>query len=259
MSIQKGKTAVESLTESEAAAELECLAAEITEHDELYYADDAPSISDAEYDALRQRNLAIEERFPSLVREDSPSLRVGAGPSGKFEKVRHAVPMLSLDNAFDDEDVTGFVDKIRRFLGLAAEEPVALSAEPKIDGLSATLRYEDGKFVLGATRGDGAVGENITRNLKTIKEIPQIIKGMPSVFEVRGEVYMTHADFAALNAPKPSISNARLETKCFKRSTAWAGQISPPVHRRATSGSPVLGLISRTAWLPHAGHTVGYS
>ncbi|MCR9130535.1 MAG: NAD-dependent DNA ligase LigA [Alphaproteobacteria bacterium] len=188
---------VEALSEAEAAAELERLAKEIAKHDKAYYEKDAPKISDAAYDQLRQRNAAIEERFPQLKRNDSPSERVGAKPSEQFAEVRHAVPMLSLGNAFSDEDVEDFIARIRRFLNL--EESPVLTAEPKIDGLSANLRYEDGELVLGATRGDGRSGENVTANLKTIPGIPHRIEGAPDVLEVRGEVYMSHADFATLN------------------------------------------------------------
>ncbi len=189
------------LTPDEAAGELARLADEIADHDRRYYREDSPTISDAAYDALRRRNAEIEAAFPDLIRADSPSRRVGAAPSEKFAKVRHRVAMLSLDNAFDEQDVTDFIARIRRFLRLEPDEEVALTAEPKIDGLSAALRYEDGVFVQGATRGDGEVGEDVTRNLSTIDDIPRRLKGsgFGRVFEVRGEVYMTHADFAALN------------------------------------------------------------
>ena len=191
---------VDDLTEDEAAQELERLAGEIAAHDRRYYQEDAPTVTDAEYDALRQRNAAIEAGFPDLVREDSPSTRVGAKPSGRFKKVRHAIPMLSLGNAFADEDVVDFVARVRRFLRLGAEQELVLTAEPKIDGLSASLRYEGGVLVQGATRGDGAEGEDVTANIRTIGEIPQRLpKKAPNVVEVRGEVYMTHADFLALN------------------------------------------------------------
>lgn len=192
---------VTKLTDKQAAAELERLAREIAEHDKRYYQEDAPTVSDADYDALRKRNAAIEAKFPELIRPDSPSRRVGAQAVEKFGKVKHGVPMLSLDNAFDDEDVTDFVDRIRRFLNLPADEELAITAEPKIDGLSASLRYEDGKLVLGATRGDGAVGEDVTANLKTLKDIPHTLKGrgIPELIEVRGEVFLSHADFAKLN------------------------------------------------------------
>jgi DNA ligase (NAD+) len=189
---------VDKLTPKEAAAELERLAREIARHDKLYYEKTAPELTDAEYDALRKRNSAIEARFSELVREDSPSMRVGAAPAEKFGKVRHGVAMLSLDNAFDGEDVASFVARVQRFLNLSA--PPAFTAEPKIDGLSASLRYERGRFVLGATRGDGREGEDVTANLRTIGDIPHTIKGAPAVLEVRGEVYMEKAAFAKMNA-----------------------------------------------------------
>jgi DNA ligase (NAD+) len=189
------------LSEEEAKRELARLAHDIAEHDRRYYQEDAPSISDAEYDALRRRNDEIEKRFPELIRHDSPSQRVGAKPAERFEKVRHARPMLSLDNAFTEEDVRDFVTRVRRFLALAPDEEVVLVAEPKIDGLSSSLRYEQGELVLAATRGDGAVGENVTANVRTIADVPKKFRGRdaPDVFEVRGEVYMSHADFAAMN------------------------------------------------------------
>jgi len=192
---------VEELTPLDAAAELAALAREITAHDRAYHQDDAPTIPDAEYDALRRRNEAIEARFPDLVRPDSPSRRVGAPVAAGFEKVTHARPMLSLGNAFSAEDVREFLARIRRFLALPEAEPLEIVAEPKIDGLSVSLRYEGGRFVQGATRGDGTTGENITANLRTLDDIPAEVRGdMPAVFEVRGEVYMSRADFATLNA-----------------------------------------------------------
>ena len=193
---------VDELTEKEATAELARLAREIAHHDELYYAKDAPEISDADYDALRQRNLAIEARFPALVRPDSPSQRIGAAPVEAFGKVRHAVPMLSLGNAFNDEDVIDFVARVRRFLGLAADAVVELTAEPKIDGLSISLTYEKGNLAQAATRGDGSEGENVTPNVMTMKQIPRRLagKGVPDLVEVRGEIYLAHADFEQLNA-----------------------------------------------------------
>jgi len=195
------ETAVEDISEAEAAAELTRLADGIAAHDLRYYQDEAPSVSDAEYDALKQRNAAIEARFPALVRDNSPSLRVGAVRAAAFAPVEHGVPMLSLDNAFSDDDAREFDARVRRFLRLG-EEPVAYNAEPKIDGLSASLRYENGVLVQGATRGDGRVGEDVTQNLKTIGEIPHRLKGdgWPDILEVRGEVYFGHEDFAALNA-----------------------------------------------------------
>jgi DNA ligase (NAD+) len=190
----------EDLTVDEAKAELERLAREIAEHDQRYHAEDAPTISDAEYDGLRLRNAAIEERFPELVSERSPSRRVGAAPQEKFGKVKHRVPMLSLGNAFAEEDVTEFVARIRRFLKLAEEDPLEFTAEPKIDGLSISLRYEGAKLVQGATRGDGAEGENVTANVQTVSDIPLKLKGAaPAVLEVRGEIYMSHRDFAVMN------------------------------------------------------------
>ncbi|MGE4014424.1 MAG: NAD-dependent DNA ligase LigA, partial [Alphaproteobacteria bacterium] len=185
----------------EASFELAQLAKEIAKHDRLYYQNEAPVISDADYDALRRRNAAIEARFPSLVRADSPSKRLGAAPAGGFAKVTHRVPMLSLDNAFAREDVDDFVGRIRRFLALKDETPIELVAEPKIDGLSASLRYEKGKLVLAATRGDGSEGEDVTVNMRNVTDVPQILKGKhaPKILEVRGEVYMKKSDFAALN------------------------------------------------------------
>lgn len=207
--------AVETLDRDEAAAELERLAGEIAEHDRAYYREDAPTVTDAEYDALRRRNAAIEARFPELIREDSPSARVGTEVSEKFGKIRHAVPMLSLDNAFSDEDVADFAKRVRRFLKLDDDAPLAITAEPKIDGLSLSLRYEKGELVSAATRGDGATGEDVTRNARTIDDIPNRLKGRaPEVFEVRGEVYMSHAAFTDLNArqaeeSKPVYANPR--------------------------------------------------
>jgi len=206
---------IEKLTALEAEKELARLASEIGEHDRRYYLDDAPAISDSEYDALRRRNADIEKRFPRLVRPDSPSHRVGAAPAERFAKVVHARPMLSLDNAFSDEEVHDFVVRVRRFLGLGDKDKLAITAEPKIDGLSASLRYEKGLFTLGATRGDGGEGEDITANLRTIRDIPLRLRGKaPDVFEVRGEVYMSHREFAALNqrqekAGKPVYANPR--------------------------------------------------
>jgi DNA ligase (NAD+) len=216
------------MTEAEAAAELEGLAAEIARHNRLYHADDDPEISDAEYDALIRRNSALEARFPHLVRADSPSRQVGAAPTAPLAKVRHAAPMLSLDNAFADEDVDDFLGRVRRFLKLPDTEEIALTAEPKIDGLSCSLRYERGVLVQALTRGDGTTGEDVTPNVATIGDIPQTLGSSqakstgvgaesevrprpstslgtnedwdgPDVFEVRGEVYMSKADFAALN------------------------------------------------------------
>ena len=200
---------VDKLTKSEAEKELARLAKEIAEHDRRYYQEDAPTVSDAEYDALRQRNEAIEARFPGLVREDSPSKRVGAAPVERFGKVTHRVPMLSLGNAFDDDDVKDFVARMRRFLNLRDHDKVELVGEPKIDGLSITLRYEKGNFVQGATRGDGYEGEDVTTNLRTIADIPHTLTGrVPDVIDVRGEVYMTHDAFKALNESREKEGEA---------------------------------------------------
>jgi DNA ligase (NAD+) len=195
------KLAVDDLTEKQAKVEHARLEAEIAGHDRRYYQDDAPSVSDAEYDALRRRYNAIEARFPQLRTLESLTQRVGAAPSGRFAKVRHAVPMLSLDNAFAEEDVVDFVGRIRRFLRLPDDVEIAFSAEPKIDGLSMSLRYEDGALVTGATRGDGSEGEDVTANVKTLEDVPKRLKGrgVPKVCEVRGEVYMTKAAFLDLN------------------------------------------------------------
>ncbi len=192
--------AVDALTPVEAAAELARLAEEIAEHDRRYHAEDAPVISDAAYDALRRRNDEIEARFPDLVRGDSPSRRVGAGAVAKFGKVQHRVPMLSLSNGFSDEDARDFVGRIRRFLSLGEDEVIGVTAEPKIDGLSISLRYEDRLLAQAATRGDGAEGENVTANVLTIGDVPRVLPpGAPDLIEVRGEIYMSHTDFAALN------------------------------------------------------------
>lgn len=192
---------VETLTEEQAKAELLRLATEIAHHDALYHGKDKPEISDADYDALKRRNDAIEAQFPQLVRTDSPSQRVGAAPAGIFAQVVHARPMLSLDNTFSDEDVQDFVSSVYRFLGQLPDDSIAFTAEPKIDGLSMSLRYENRRLVTAATRGDGTTGENVTPNIRTIKEIPtELPADAPDVVEVRGEVYMAKSDFLALNA-----------------------------------------------------------
>jgi DNA ligase (NAD+) len=192
--------AVADLTQANAMVELARLADALGQANAAYHRDDAPLINDAAYDALKQRNAAIEARFPDLKRADSPSDQVGAVVADGFGKVPHAVRMLSLGNAFSDEDVTDFDERLRKYLGLSADQPLRYTAEPKIDGLSLSLRYEDGTLVQAATRGDGAVGENVTANARTITDIPQRLTGAPAVLEVRGEVYMRHDDFAALNA-----------------------------------------------------------
>ena len=192
---------VETLSEEQAKAELQRLAAEIAHHDALYHGKDEPEISDADYDALKRRNDAIEAQFPGLVRTDSPSQRVGAAPAGIFAQVTHARPMLSLDNTFSDEDVQDFVSSVYRFLGQMPDNSIAFTAEPKIDGLSMSLRYENRKLVTAATRGDGTTGENVTANIRTIREIPnELPADAPDIVEVRGEVYMAKSDFMALNA-----------------------------------------------------------
>jgi DNA ligase (NAD+) len=195
------KIQISELTAKQAKAEHARLSAEIAQHDKRYYQDDRPSVTDAEYDALRARYNAIEDRFPDLRTLESLSLKVGAAPSGKFKKVRHALPMLSLDNAFSDEDVVDFIVRIRRFLKLDESEKIAFSAEPKIDGLSMSLRYEGGELVTAATRGDGAEGEDVTANIRTLKDVPKKLRGRnaPKVCEVRGEVYMTKGAFLELN------------------------------------------------------------
>jgi DNA ligase (NAD+) len=191
---------VAKLTKAQAKVEHMRLALELEGHDKRYYQDDAPSVSDAEYDALRQRFNAIEKRFPELVTSESPSQKIGAAPAGRFKKVRHSLPMLSLDNAFAEQDVLDFVGRIERFLKLP-DTKIDFSAEPKIDGLSMSLRYEGGELVTAATRGDGAVGEDVTANIRTLEDVPQKLKGrnIPDVCEVRGEVYMTKKAFLALN------------------------------------------------------------
>jgi len=191
---------IDRLTDAEAAKELKSLASEIALHDEAYHRDDAPTITDADYDALRNRNAAIENRFPKLVRTDSPSRKVGADVASGFKKVKHGTAMLSLDNLFSDDDVRDFDARIRRFLKLSADDNVEMTAEPKIDGLSFSARYDNGRLSVAATRGDGAEGEDITANMRTIKALPDLLMGdAPKVIEVRGEVYMTKADFLAMN------------------------------------------------------------
>ncbi|AWZ21511.1 DNA ligase, NAD-dependent [Roseovarius sp. TM1035] len=201
------KLAVEDLTESEAQAELGRLAALLAAANRAYHTEDAPEITDAAYDALKARNAAIEARFPTLKRDDSASDQVGAAPLDGFAKVAHSIRMLSLGNAFEPEDVAEFDSRIRRYLGLPDDAPLAYTAEPKIDGLSLSLRYVQGRLVQAATRGDGEVGENVTANARTITDIPESLTGAPEILEVRGEVYMSHADFAALNARQAEKSD----------------------------------------------------
>jgi DNA ligase (NAD+) len=187
------------LDEQRAGDEIADLTAQIAQANEDYHLKDAPVLTDAEYDALKQRLLALERAFPQLARLDSPTQAVGAAPAEGFGKVTHAQRMMSLENGFDAEDVADFVARVRSFLGLR-DGDLAFTAEPKIDGLSLSLRYEDGVLVQAATRGDGAVGENVTANARTIPDIPHRLTGAPAILEVRGEVYMSHADFERLNA-----------------------------------------------------------
>lgn len=246
---------VSDLTEAEAAHELERLATEIAHNDVLYYREDHPEISDADYDSLRQRNEAIEARFPKLVRNDSPSKRIGATPSEAFGKVVHAVPMLSLGNVFDDEGVRDFVDRIRRFLGLDGDTPLDFTTEPKIDGLSIGLRYEGGRLVQAATRGDGYVGENVTANVLTIKDVPQEVKArdFPDVFEVRGEIYMSHSAFAGLNAEQEKaggkiFANPRNAAAGSLRQLDPSVTASRPLQFFAYAWGEVASLPADTQW-----------
>ncbi|MGE3747440.1 MAG: hypothetical protein AB7G25_17285, partial [Sphingomonadaceae bacterium] len=227
-------------SDEEAAAALERLAKLIAYHDERYHADDAPEISDADYDALKRENEALERRFQHLVRPDSPSGKVGAAPSAHLAKVAHARPMLSLDNAFADEDIAEFIGRIRRFLSLDEDAEIALTAEPKIDGLSCSLRYENRKLVQAATRGDGQIGEDVTANVLTIvdAEIPKALPAdAPDLFEVRGEIYMDRSDFEALNAALlDEFEAARKDGKLTdKQLEAGARQFANP--RNAAAGS----------------------
>lgn len=224
------------LTREQAEKELSRLARAIAEHDRQYYQHATPTISDAEYDTLRQRNQAIEARFPDLVREDSPSFRVGTAPAEGFSKVTHTLPMLSLANAFSREGIEDFIERIRRFLGFGTEEPIALWAEPKIDGLSFSARYEKGVFIQAATRGDGTTGEDITANLATLPGLPPRLQGnVPDRLEIRGEVYMRHSDFAALNEKRkaqdlPLFANPRNAAAGSLRQLDPAITASRPLH-----------------------------
>lgn len=233
---------------AEARREHKRLGAEIARNDERYYREDAPTISDAEYDALRRRYEALETEFPELVSKRSLSEKVGAAPSEKFAKVRHKVPVLSLGNVFTDAEVEDFVARIRRFLGLGPDAPLTMTAEPKIDGLSCSLRYEAGKLVQAATRGDGYEGEDVTANVKTIGEIPHVLRGKPpDVLEVRGEVYMRRADFAALNARqaeagKPTFANPRNSAAGSLRQLDPAITAGRPLHFFAYAWGEVSAL-----------------
>ena len=226
------KAGAEELTEGQARARLALLAERLEAANRAYYQDDAPAIDDATYDALKRENAAIEARFPHLKRADSPSDQVGAAPAEGFSKVTHAERMLSLANAFDAGDVAEFVAGIRRYLNIAADTPLAFTAEPKIDGLSLSLRYEKGQLVSAATRGNGEVGENVTANARMIADIPQTLAGAPDILEVRGEVYMSHADFAALN-----------DRQAARGGKTFANPATPPPGRCAslTPRSPATG------------------
>jgi DNA ligase (NAD+) len=262
---KKVPVAVDKLTETQAKVELVRLALEIERHNERYYQNDAPTISDADYDALRQRSDAIEARFPGLVTRDSPSQKVGAAPSGRFAKVPHSVPMLSLGNAFSDEDVTDFVDRVRRFLKLADGDIPAIVAEPKIDGLSLLLRYEDGELVRGATRGDGFTGEDVTANVRTMSDIPHKLKGrnIPAVCEIRGEVYMLKKDFLALNkrqaeAEDTVFANPRNSAAGSLRQKDASITASRPLKFFAYAWGEMSAMPAKTQfkmidWIGHAG------
>ena len=238
-----------------AETRLTALRTRMAEAEAAYYQHDDPIISDADYDALRAEVLAIEGRFPDLVTADSPSQTVGAAPAGGFAKVTHARAMLSLSNAFDDDDVVEFFGRVRRFLSLGEDEPVELTCEPKIDGLSAALTYENGVFQLGATRGDGAVGENITENLRTLQDVPARLAGagFPDVIEVRGEVYMAKADFAAMNdglaaEGKKVFANPRNAAAGSLRQLDPSITASRPLRFFAYSLGQVSGPVGETHW-----------
>ncbi len=253
---------VEALTEPEAAEELAALAAEIARHDRLYHAEDAPEITDADYDALVRRNRAIEGRFPGLIRADSPSRQVGAEAAEGFAKLRHGVPMLSLDNAFDAADFAEFCARIRRFLALPAEEVLRFVGEPKIDGLSINLTYEDGRFVRGATRGDGAEGEDVTANLRTLGDLPPRLKGafVPARIEIRGEVFMEKAAFLAFNAEQARrIEAGEKGLRVFANPRNAAAGSLRQLDARITAGRPLklfayaMGEASEAPATTHSG------
>lgn len=254
------QTPVDLLTELEAAAELAALAKTMAESDRAYYQDDAPVMTDAEYDALKRRNEAIEKRFPHLIRPDSPSKRVGAKASDDFEKVVHGVPMLSLANIFSDEEIYEFIDRIRRFLGLSETERLDFMAEPKLDGLSFSALYVNGVFVRGATRGDGAVGEDITENLKAIKDLPLKLQGrdlsgsdIPERLEIRGEVFMNKADFFALNEQQQQ-SGKKVFANPRNAAAGSLRQLDPAItkKRRLSLFGYTFGEVSEEKWTTHA-------
>ncbi|MCC3245238.1 NAD-dependent DNA ligase LigA [Methylocystis sp. WRRC1] len=245
---------VDELSPAEARAEHARLGDDIARYDEAYYREDAPLVPDAEYDAARRRYEALEKAFPELVTPESLTRKVGAKPSEKFAKVKHAVPMLSLGNVFSDEEVFDFVARVRRFLGLGERARLAFTAEPKIDGLSCSLRYEGGRLAQAATRGDGYEGEDVTANIRTLQEIPHKLHGdAPEVLEVRGEVYMTHADFAALNerqtaAGKPPFANPRNAAAGSLRQLDPKITAGRPLHFFAYGWGEASELPGETQW-----------
>ncbi len=261
MSRRAEPTPVDEFDEKAARAELKRLAQAIAHHDRLYYEKDAPEVSDAEYDALRRRNTAIEERFPDLVRADSPSHRVGAAPATGFAKVTHAKPMLSLDNAFDEADVRAFFQSVRNFFrrpeDLERVDPASIevAAEPKIDGLSCSLRYEHGRLVLAATRGDGVTGEDVTANVRTLRDVPHELHGSdwPARIEVRGEVYMERPGFFALNgereaAGEPAFANPRNAAAGSLRQLDPAITAARPLKFFAYAWGEAAAPIAETHW-----------
>jgi DNA ligase (NAD+) len=245
---------VEQLTPRQARVEHARLGGEIAEHDRRYYQEDAPVVSDADYDALRRRYEALEKAFPELAGKESLTKKVGAKPSEKFARVTHAVPMLSLGNVFSDEEVADFVARVRRFLGLSETTAVPCTGEPKIDGLSCSLRYEEGRLVQAATRGDGYEGEDVTANIRTLDDVPQKLRdGAPRILEARGEVYMTHADFAALNerqkaAGKPVFANPRNAAAGSLRQLDAGVTAGRPLHFFAYGWGEASELPAKTQW-----------
>jgi DNA ligase (NAD+) len=244
---------VDSLSPADARAEHARLGDNIARYDRAYYQDDAPLVSDADYDAARWRYEALEAAFPGLASGESLTKKVGAKPSEKFAKVRHAVPMLSLGNVFADDDVEEFIGRVRRFLGLAEDASVPCTAEPKIDGLSCSLRYENGRLAQAATRGDGYEGEDVTANIRTIDEIPQSLRDAPAVLEVRGEIYMSHADFADLNlrqqaAGKAPFANPRNAAAGSLRQLDPRVSAERPLHFFAYGWGEISEALAPTQW-----------